>query len=119
MEEDLLENDDLKNEKLEALKKFIKIDLDIKNELMQLAPTPTDDFDESTRIAYVDRVYDSLKDFEYQFQSSLKGFKMGKDIDETIKKFFSKLKENLAIGSFGKETCQTIFQRFFSNMSKC
>jgi len=118
MEEDLLENDDLKNEKLEALKQFIKIDLDIKNELMQLAPTPTDDFDESTRIAYVDRVYESLKDFEYQFQSSLKGFKMGKDVDETIKKFFRKLKENLAIGSFGKGTCQTIFQRFFSDMSK-
>ena len=118
MEEDLLPNDNLENEKLEALKQFIKIDLEIKNELMKLAPTLTDDFDESTRIAYVDKVYDSLKDFEYQFQSSLKGFKMGKDVDESIKNFFRKLKENLAIGSFDKGACQTIFQRCFSSMSK-
>ena len=113
MEEDLLENDNL-----EALKQFIKIDLEIKNELLELAPNPTDDFDEYTRIAYVDRVYESLKDFEYQFQSSLKGFKMGKEVEESMKNFFSKLKENLAIGSFSKGACQTIFQRFFSNMSK-
>jgi len=118
MEKDLLEKENLEKEKLEALKHFMKIDLEIKNELMKLAPTSTDDFDESTRIAYVDRVYERLKDFEYQFQSGLKGFKMGKNVDELIKNFFVKLKENIAIGSFGKGTCQTIFQRFFSNMSK-
>lgn len=85
---------------------------------MELAPTPTDDFDESTRIAYVDKIYNSLKDFEYLFQSSLKGLKMGKDVDKSVKIFFKKSKENLAIGSFGKGSSQTIFQRFFSDMSK-
>ena len=111
------ENYKMEKDSLEALKRFLKKDLEIKNELMKLAPTPADDFNESTRISYVDRLYDSLKEFEYQFQSSLKGLTLGKTVDTSIKKFFGKLKKNLEIGSYDRGVCQTVFQKCFSDMS--
>ena len=57
---------------LETLKNFIKTDLSIKNDLLELAPNKTDNFDESSKINYIDKLYKSLKDLEFDFKSSLK-----------------------------------------------
>lgn len=103
---------------LETLKNFIKTDLSIKNDLLELAPNKSDNFDESSKINYIDKLYKSLKDLEFDFKSSLKGFNFYDKINESLTEFFNKEKEKLAIGNYNNINCNEIYQNNFSNMSK-
>ena len=103
---------------LETLKNFIKTDLSIKNDLLELAPNKTDNFDESSKINYIDKLYKSLKDLEFDFKSSLKGFNFDDKINESLTEFFNKEKEKLAIGNYNNINCNEIYQNNFSDMSK-
>ena len=103
---------------LETLKNFIKTDLNIKNDLLELAPNKTDNFDESSKINYIDKLYKSLKDLEFDFKSSLKGFNFDNKINESLTEFFNKEKEKLAISNYNNINCNEIYQNNFSDMSK-
>ena len=103
---------------LETLKNFIKTDLSIKNDLLELAPNKTDNFDESSKINYIDKLYKSLKDLEFDFKSSLKGFNFDDKINASLTEFFNKEKEKLAIGNYNNINCNEIYQNNFSDMSK-
>ena len=103
---------------LETLKNFIKTDLNIKNDLLELAPNKTDNFDESSKITYIDKLYKSLKDLEFDFKSSLKGFNFDNKINESLTEFFNKEKEKLAISNYNNINCNEIYQNNFSDMSK-
>ncbi len=103
---------------LETLKNFIKTDLSIKNDLLELAPNKTDNFDESSKINYIDKLYKSLKDLEFDFKSSLKGFNFDNKINESLTEFFNKEKEKLAISNYNNINCNEIYQNNFSDMSK-
>ena len=103
---------------LETLKNFIKTDLSIKNDLLELAPNKTDNFDESSKINYIDKLYKSLKDLEFDFKSSLKGFNFDDKINESLTEFFNKEKEKLAISNYNNINCNEIYQNNFSDMSK-
>lgn len=103
---------------LETLKNFIKTDLSIKNDLLELAPNKTDNFDESSKINYIDKLYKSLRDLEFDFKSSLKGFNFDDKINESLTEFFNKEKEKLAISNYNNINCNEIYQNNFSDMSK-
>lgn len=103
---------------LETLKNFIKTDLSIKNDLLELAPNKTDNFDESSKINYIDKLYKSLKDLEFDFKSSLKGFNFDNKINESLTELFNKEKEKLAISNYNNINCNEIYQNNFSDMSK-
>ena len=103
---------------LETLKNFIKTDLSIKNDLLELAPNKSDNFDESSKINYIAKLYKSLKDLEFDFKSSLKGFNFDDKINESLTEFFNKEKEKLAIGNYNNINCNEIYQNNFSDMSK-
>ena len=103
---------------LETLKNFIKTDLSIKNDLLELAPNKTDNFDESSKINYIDKLYKSLKDLEIDFKTSLKGFNFNDKINESLTEFFNKEKEKLTIGNYNNINCNEIYQNNFSDISK-
>ena len=111
-------NDLTEQKNLETLKNFIKTDLSIKNNLLELAPNKTDNFDESSKINYIDKLYKSLKDLEFDFKSSLKGFNFDNKINKSLTEFFNKEKEKLAIGNYNNINCNEIYQNNFSDMSK-
>ncbi len=106
------------DQNLKALKKFIKTDLSIKNDLLQLAPNNADNFDEASKINYTDKLYQSLKYLEFDFKSSFEGFGLSEAVNESLTEFFNKTREQLAIGNYKNTDCREIFQKNFSNMSK-
>lgn len=106
------------DQNLKALKKFIKTDLSIKNDLLQLAPNNADNFDEASKINYTDKLYQSLKYLEFDFKSIFEGFGLSEAVNESLTEFFNKTREQLAIGNYKNIDCREIFQKNFSNMSK-
>lgn len=106
------------DQNLKALKTFIKTDLSIKNDLLQLAPNNADNFDEASKINYTDKLYQSLKYLEFDFKSSFEGFGLNEAVNESLTEFFNKTREQLAIGNYKNIDCREIFQKNFSNMSK-
>ena len=106
------------DQNLKALKTFIKTDLSIKNDLLQLAPNNADNFDEASKINYTDKLYQSLKYLEFDFKSSFEGFGLSEAVNESLTEFFNKTREQLAIGNYKNIDCREIFQKNFSNMSK-
>lgn len=106
------------DQNLKALKKFIKTDLSIKNDLLQLAPNNADNFDEASKINYTDKLYQSLKYLEFDFKSSFEGFGLSEAVNESLTEFFNKTREQLSIGNYQNVDCREIFQKNFSNMSK-
>ncbi len=106
------------DQNLKALKTFIKTDLSIKNDLLQLAPNNADNFDEASKINYTDKLYQSLKYLEFDFKSIFEGFGLSEAVNESLTEFFNKTREQLAIGNYKNIDCREIFQKNFSNMSK-
>ena len=106
------------DQNLKALKKFIKTDLSIKNDLLQLAPNNADNFDEASKINCTDKLYQSLKYLEFDFKSIFEGFGLSEAVNESLTEFFNKTREQLAIGNYKNIDCREIFQKNFSNMSK-
>lgn len=106
------------DQNLKALKKFIKTDLSIKNDLLQLAPNNADNSDEASKINYTDKLYQSLKYLEFDFKSIFEGFGLSEAVNESLTEFFNKTREQLAIGNYKNIDCREIFQKNFSNMSK-
>ena len=96
------------DQNLKALKTFIKTDLSIKNDLLQLAPNNADNFDEASKINYTDKLYQSLKYLEFDFKSSFEGFGLSEAVNESLTEFFNKTREQLAIGNYKNIDCREI-----------
>ena len=61
----------------EALKKFFKSDVKIKETMLNLAPNGMEDYDEESRIKYTDKLYDTLRDLEVEFIDISQNFNFG------------------------------------------
>ena len=83
----------------EALKKFFKSDVKIKETMLKLAPNGMEDYDEESRIKYTDKLYDTLRDLEVEFIDISQNFNFGLQVNEAIKMYFTKAKESLLTDS--------------------
>lgn len=88
---------------LQAFKNFFKTDMRIKRELLDLAPKPTDDYDEAARMDYVEGAYRSFRDFKHDFLGIARDFGFGKPIEDSTEGFFRRGQETFAIGDYGPQ----------------
>lgn len=111
-----MNEDKMKN--LEAMKEFFERDMKIKETLMNLAPTEADDYDELSRIEYVDKLEKGLDSLEYDTLASIKKFDFGEELNNTIKEYFENKKKLMAIGKYEAGICQKIYNSEFANMNE-
>lgn len=70
----------MKEEKLsqeqtfENFKKFLDLDMEIKRQMISLAPRETDDYNEETRLKYIDRLYSSIETLENKLKRIMEQF---------------------------------------------
>ena len=95
--------DENKMKNLEAMKEFFERDMKIKETLMSLAPTEADDYDELSRMEYVDKLEKGLDSLEYDTLASIKKFGFGEELNNTIREYFANKKKSMAVGKYGKK----------------
>ena len=105
--------DENKMKNLEAMKEFFERDMKIKETLMSLAPTEADDYDELSRMEYVDKLEKGLDSLEYDTLASIKKFGFGEELNNTIREYFANKKKSMAVG-----ICQKIYNSEFASMSE-
>lgn len=79
----------------EALKKFFSEDFNLKNELIKSAPNPEDDYDESSRMDYIDRLVDELKYMKDVFITLSTTLKLGEGNIQKVNDFFERMQKKL------------------------
>ena len=110
--------DENKMKNLEAMKEFFERDMKIKETLMTLAPTEADDYDELSRMEYVDKLVKWLDSIEYDTLASIKKFGFGEELNNTIREYFANKKKSMAVGKYEAGICQKIYNSEFASMSE-
>lgn len=110
--------DENKMKNLEAMKEFFERDMKIKETLMSLAPTEADDYDELSRMEYVDKLEKWLDSLEYDTLASIKKFGFGEELNNTIREYFANKKKSMAVGKYEAGICQKIYNSEFASMSE-
>ena len=110
--------DENKMKNLEAMKEFFERDMKIKGTLMSLAPTEADDYDELSRMEYVDKLEKGLDSLEYDTLASIKKFGFGEELNNTIREYFANNKKSMAVGKYEAGICQKIYNSEFASMSE-
>ena len=108
--------DENKMKNLEAMKEFFERDMKIKETLMSLAPTEADDYDELSRMEYVDKLEKGLDSLEYDTLASIKKFGFGEELNNTIREYFANKKKSMAVGKYEAGICQKIYNSEFASM---
>ena len=73
---------------VQAFKNFFKTNLRIKRELIQAAPSLADNYDEASRMDYVESAYRTFKDFRPDFAAIERDFHFSPNISEQTDAFF-------------------------------
>ncbi len=97
---------------------FYKKDTEIKETMLKLAPTEMDDYNEESRIEYTDKLNKFLKETEDEIIIIAEKSNFDTKVMEAIKKYFTKAKETLLIGSYQKYVGQEMYRKTISSMSK-
>lgn len=100
----------------ETFKRFVKVDMRSKEELIDLAPEELDDYDEVSRIEYSDRLDHGLRDFSDEFGEIANGFELGDVVKDALKKFFDVARGKLAVGKYETGIGNKMYQEAFTNM---
>ena len=110
--------DENKMKNLEAMKEFFERDMKIKETLMSLAPTEADDYDELSRMEYLDKLEKGLDSLEYDTLASIKKFGFGEELNNTIREYFANKKKSMAVWKYEAGICQKIYNSEFASMSE-
>lgn len=106
----------METKKLQALKYFLENDMKIKETLIKLAPSEIDDFDDTSRMDYVNKLYKGLKSLESRFLLSIKKFEFDSEVESAIEEHFKKAREAFCIGKYEHGICQELYASQFSTM---
>lgn len=109
---------DEQEQNFKKLKDFFKKDMNMKNLLMSLAPKEIDDYDEESRMKYMDALYNGLTHFEEEFRSIAESFGLGEEVLNAISKYFEKSRNAFLMSHYDKGMINLAYQQIFSNMDE-
>ena len=92
-----------REEQYKALVDFFKEDSQIKNTLMSIAPKASDEYNEDSRMEYLEQLYSELNNIEFKVMGILKNFNMESVLAESYKEYFKKAKENFSELGYGSQ----------------
>lgn len=101
---------------LKAFKNFFNTDMRIKRELLDAVPKPADDYDEASRMDYVEAAYRTFRDFKHDFLGIARDFRLGGAIQQNTEDFFQRGQENFAIGDYSAGITKDLYQKAFTDM---
>ena len=112
-----LEEIEKREKRFESLKKFFESDMQLKQTLLELAPTEKDDFNEESRMQYTDKLYKELRDIEREFLSMINSLGLSPSSADAITKHFDKAREAFLVSRYEPGVIQKLYKTQFSDMS--
>ena len=113
------QNDKNNQEKqYQALVDFFKKDIEIKTTLINIVPKSTDEYNEESRLEYLDKIFSELKNIENQFNEIIKNFNIENKLKDSFKTYFDKIKKEISELGYGSnhKKLQEIYQKIFTDM---
>lgn len=101
---------------LQAFKNFFKTDMRVKRELIDAAPKPADDYDEASRMDYVEGAYRTFRDFKHDFLGIARDFGFDEYVTKSTEDFFRRGQQDFALGSYGSGVTQDLYRKAFTDM---
>ena len=111
-----MEEENKRNERLQALKRFFEKDTKIKESLMRMAPLPEDEYSVDTRMAYADRLDLELNDLNFEFRQAINGVGLASYVERDLSDWFKKKRGELAVGQYSPGICQKMYENNFTRM---
>lgn len=107
-----------RKENYNALIDFFDRDIDIKNKLIDIAPNEMDGYDEETKIKYLDKLYDAMKEMKFEFKSIAKRFK-SQSLEDAFCKYFDDTEKEFIKVEYATNysDISKMYQTFFSDMN--
>lgn len=106
-----------KENKIEALKKFFDIDMKIKEMLIEMAPTETDDFSDEERMKYIDRIYAEVAYAEERIVYALESLGLAYSLQSSVKMSFNRIKQQFLIKDYASLDLRKFYRDNFSDMN--
>ena len=86
--------------KFEALKKFFESDMKIKKMMIELSPNSLDEYNEESKIKYVDKMYSSLRYIKEELITVSRALQLGDIVIEKINNFFENKEKELVTSDY-------------------
>lgn len=107
-----------RTDNLKTFKNFLKCDIKIKEILIRLAPHEVDDWNEESRIEYINKLYNGLNQLKNMFLSSVEKFEFGPVVNKAIIDYFEKASRGFLIGKYESGICQKMYASQFACMNE-
>ena len=102
---------------LKRIKDFFDADIKIKNELYKLAPSSEDEYDEESKMKYVDKVMESIKYIKSMIGNIEKEFNISME-DSTLSNFFEACNQKLLNFNYRSGDIKKLNQQCLSDMDE-
>ena len=102
--------------KLQALQSFFETDMKIKEVLIKLAPTDMDEYNEESRMNYIEKLDKELDYIQFEMRGVLKNFELGERAQTVINQFFTQINNELLLDKYQQGICHEIYSKYFTNM---
>lgn len=103
---------------VQAFKNFFKTNLRIKRELIQAAPSLADNYDEASRMDYVESAYRTFKDFRPDFAAIERDFHFSPNISEQTDAFFARGVEHFVLDRYDFGITNEIYRKEFTDLRR-
>lgn len=111
-----MDEQEKKAKKLQALQSFFETDMKIKEVLIKLAPTNMDEYNEESRMNYIEKLDKELDYIQFEMQGILKNFELGERAQTAINQYFTKIQDGLLLDKYQQGICHEIYSKYFTNM---
>lgn len=105
-------------ENLKKIEKFFGIDMRIKQELIDVAPSEIDGYNQESMMAYSDKLYEQFEEMEYQILQIINMYGFGEVVHGLIKEKLQDIKNSLINAGYTFANLKKVYRDFFSGMSK-
>ena len=107
-----------RQQQYKALVNFFKTDMKIKTKLINLAPNPMDEYNEESRIDYLNKLFSELRDMEFKFKLILKDFNMESQLQDAFNSYFDKSKNEFIELGYGKKnvSLEEVYRKIFADL---
>ncbi len=108
--------EDIKQEKTDKMERFFGINLGVKKELHSLVPTEADLYSDDSIVKYMDKLYDGLKDFKFDFKALGKSLDLDKETIKRVDEFITDIMNECASVRYEPNEIRRFFNARVSGM---